>query len=172
VLAWQESLIHNESATDCAAICLDQYMRLATFPLAGQLILMFLAVSAQAEDETHYSVHKRDDYPDFWNSIERVGPCAVPGEATDELVISWEKFYPPESRRKNEMGRVVVRIIFDADSCPRSAMVLRSSGFPLLDEATLRFAIQAKTTKRTKTADGQPTLILPITWKITGLPSH
>jgi TonB family protein len=172
MLAWQESLTHNESATDCAAICLDRYMRLANFTLAGLLVSMFMVVSAQAEDETHYSVHKRDDYPDFWSSIERVGPCAVPGEPTDDVVIPWEKFYPPESRRKNEMGRVVVRIIFDADSCPRSAMVLRSSGFPLLDEATLRFAIQAKTTKRTKTVDGQPSLILPITWKLAGVPSH
>jgi TonB family protein len=146
-------------------------MRLAAFPLAGLLVSMAMVVPAQAE-ETHYSVQKREDYPDFWSSIERIGPCAVPGEPTDNVVIPWDKYYPPESRRKNEMGRVVVMILFDSDSCPRSAMILQSSGFPLLDAATLRVAILTKTTKRSKTADGQPTLILPINWKITGVPSR
>jgi TonB family protein len=147
-------------------------MRLPRISLSGLLLSMAVVFPAQAEEETHYSVHKRDDYPEFWSSIERVGPCALPGEPTDDVVVPWEKYYPPESRRKNEMGRVVVLVIFDANSCPRSAMVLRSSGFPLLDAATLRFAIQTKTTKRTKTADGQPGLILPINWKITGVRSR
>ena len=146
-------------------------MRFAAFPLAGLLLSMAMVFPARAE-ETMYTVHKRDDYPDFWSSIERIGPCAVTGEPTDSVVIPWEKYYPPESRRKNEMGTVVVLIIFDADSCPRSAMVTRSSGFPLLDAATLRVAILTKTTKRSKTADGQPTLVLPITWKITGVASR
>jgi TonB family protein len=146
-------------------------MRLARISLSGLLLSMAVVFPAQAE-ETHYSVHKRDDYPDVWSSIERIGPCAVPGEPTDNVVIPWEKYYPPESRRKNEMGTVVVLIIFDADSCPRSAMVTRSSGFPLLDAATLRVAILTKTTMRSKTADGQPSLLLPITWKITGVRSR
>jgi TonB family protein len=146
-------------------------MRLAAFALAGLLVSMAMVVPAQAE-ETHYTVHKREDRPDVWSSIERIGPCAVPGEPTDKVVIPWEKYYPPESWRKNEMGTVVVLIIFDADSCPRSVMVTRSSGFPLLDAASLRVAILTKTTKRSQTADGQPSLILPITWKITGVPSR
>jgi TonB family protein len=147
------------------------FMPLAAFPVAGLLLSVSMVLPAQAE-ETHYSVHMREDHPDVWSSIERIGPCAVAGEPTDDLVVPWEKYYPPESRRKNEMGAVVVLVIFDADSCPRSAMVIRSSGFPLLDAATLRVAMQTKTTKRSKTADGQPSLTLAINWKIAGVASR
>jgi TonB family protein len=153
-------MTHTKPAAECAA-----------FALAGLLLLMAMVVPAQPE-ETHYSVHMREDHPDVWSSIERIGPCAVPGEPTHNVVIPWDKYYPPESRRKNETGTVVVLIIFDADSCPRSAMVTRSSGFPLLDTASLRVAILTKTTKRSKTAVDQPSLLLPITWKITGVPSR
>lgn len=146
-------------------------MRFATFPLAGLLVSLAIGFPARAE-ETHYTVHKRDDFPDVWSSIERIGPCEVPGEPTGNVVIPWEKYYPLESRRKNEMGTVVVLILFDADSCPRSAMVTRSSGFPLLDAATLRVAILTKTTMRSTSADGQPGLLLPVTWKITGVRSR
>jgi TonB family protein len=145
-------------------------MQILALTFAG-LLIVSAAFSTEAE-ETHYSIQKRADYPDFWSSIERIGPCAVPGEPTDNVVIPWEKYYPTESRIKNEMGTVVVLIIFDADSCPRSAMVTRSSGFPRLDAATLRVAILTKTTKRSKSDDGQPILILPIAWKITGVASR
>jgi hypothetical protein len=145
--------------------------RFVEFSFAGLLVSMAMVVPAQA-DETHYTVQKREDYPDFWSSIKRIGPCAVPGEPTDNVVVPWEKYYPLESRRKNEMGTVVVLIFFDDDSCPRSAMVTRSSGFPLLDAATLRVAILTKTTKRSKTADGQPCLILPVNWTIAGVASR
>jgi TonB family protein len=151
------------------AIFREGYFMQQFVPLAfAGLFLLFTAFSGQAE-ETNYVVHKRDDYPDFWSSIERVGPCAVAGEPTDRVVVPWQRFYPSESRKKNEEGRVVVSIIFDADSCPRSAMILQSSGFWRLDAATLRLAILTKTTMRTKTDDGQPRWIMAIKWTITGL---
>jgi hypothetical protein len=81
----------------------EPLMRLAAFPFARLLLSMAMVVTAQAE-ETHYTVHKREDRPDVSSSIERLGPCAVPGEPTDDVVIPWDKYYPLESRRKNEMG--------------------------------------------------------------------
>jgi TonB family protein len=137
-------------------------------PAFAGIFLLFAAFPGQAE-ETNYFVQKRDDNPDFWSSIRRDGPCAVAGEPTDRVVVPWQEYYPTESRIKNEEGRVVVSIIFDADSCPRSAMVLKSSGFWRLDAATLRLAILTKTTRRTKTDDGQPSWIMAIKWSITGL---
>jgi TonB family protein len=132
------------------------------------LWLIFGAFPGQAA-QTNYLIHKRDDNPDFWSAIERVGPCDVTGEPTDRVVIPWQEFYPTESRKKNEEGRVVVSIIFDDDSCPLSAMVLRSSGFWRLDEATLRVAMRTKTTRRTKSDDGQPSWVMAIKWSINGL---
>jgi hypothetical protein len=131
------------------------FMPLAAFPVAGLLLSVSMVLPAQAE-ETHYSVHMREDHPDVWSSIERIGPCAVAGEPTDDLVVPWEKYYPPESRRKNEMGAVVVLVIFDADSCPRSAMVIRSSGFPLLDAATLRSRCRQRRPSDQKRLMGNP----------------
>jgi TonB family protein len=140
---------------------------LFTLLFAG-VFSMVSSFPSQAE-ATSYLLQKRDDHPEYWTKIERVGPCEIAGEPVDRVVIPWQKFYPTESRKKNEEGRVVVSIIFDADSCPRSAMILRSSGFSRLDEATLRVAILTKTTQRTKTNDGQPVWIMAIDWRITGL---
>jgi TonB family protein len=143
----------------------DGMKRLIAFCFAG-LLMVSAALPAQAE-ETHFTVRKRDDYPDFWISIERIGPCDIRGKPVDRPVIPWQKYYPVESMRRNETGKVVVRIIFDADSCPRSAIVLQSSGFGRLDVATLRVAMLIKTTMRSKSDDGQPTLVLPINWELT-----
>lgn len=45
--------------------------------------------------------------------------------------------YPPVSLRRREQGDVVVRVTVGTDGLPQSAVVVQSSGHPLLDEAAL-----------------------------------
>jgi protein TonB len=45
--------------------------------------------------------------------------------------------YPNISRRMQEEGRVHVRVLVDEQGLPREALVLRSSGYPRLDESAL-----------------------------------
>jgi protein TonB len=45
--------------------------------------------------------------------------------------------YPPASRRAQEEGRVDVRVLVDAEGRPGETRVLRSSGYPRLDESAL-----------------------------------
>ncbi len=45
--------------------------------------------------------------------------------------------YPPQSRRLNEQGKVVVRVFIGADGLPQKAQVHQSSGYDRLDQAAL-----------------------------------
>ena len=45
--------------------------------------------------------------------------------------------YPPQSRRLNEQGKVVVRVFIGADGLPQKAQILQSSGYERLDQAAL-----------------------------------
>lgn len=45
--------------------------------------------------------------------------------------------YPPASRRAHEEGRVDVRVLVDTEGRPSETRVLRSSGYPRLDESAL-----------------------------------
>lgn len=49
--------------------------------------------------------------------------------------------YPPQSRRLNEQGRVVVRVFIGADGLPQKALVHQSSGYERLDQAALSTAL-------------------------------
>ncbi len=50
--------------------------------------------------------------------------------------------YPPQSRRLNEQGRVVVRVFIGADGLPQKAQVHRTSGHDRLDQAAVATALQ------------------------------
>jgi TonB family protein len=45
--------------------------------------------------------------------------------------------YPPESIRAQEQGRVVLRVLVDAEGIPRSLEIARSSGYASLDKSAL-----------------------------------
>jgi protein TonB len=44
--------------------------------------------------------------------------------------------YPAMSRRLNEQGKTIVRVLIGIDGVPRSATILKSSGYERLDEAS------------------------------------
>jgi protein TonB len=50
--------------------------------------------------------------------------------------------YPPLSKRLNEQGTVLIRVLVGADGLPQQARVARSSGYERLDQAALA-AVQA-----------------------------
>ncbi|MBC6958250.1 MAG: energy transducer TonB [Lautropia sp.] len=71
-------------------------------------------------------------------------PVAPPPPAPKDVSIRAVQYlklpvlrYPPASRRLLEEGRVDVRVLVDAGGAPRDTVVLRSSGYPRLDEAAL-----------------------------------
>jgi len=45
--------------------------------------------------------------------------------------------YPPLSKRLNEQGKVVVRVLISAEGTPKNAEIRQSSGFDRLDQAAL-----------------------------------
>jgi protein TonB len=45
--------------------------------------------------------------------------------------------FPPASRRAQEEGRVHVRVLVDAEGLPREVELVRSSGYPRLDDSAL-----------------------------------
>jgi len=45
--------------------------------------------------------------------------------------------YPPLSKRLNEQGKVVVRVLISAEGAPKNAEIRQSSGFDRLDQAAL-----------------------------------
>lgn len=45
--------------------------------------------------------------------------------------------YPPMSRKLNEQGKVVVRVLIGADGLPQNAEIRQSSGFDRLDQSAL-----------------------------------
>lgn len=71
-------------------------------------------------------------------------PAPAPSPAPKDLSIRAVEYltlpvlrYPPASRRLLEEGRVDVRVLVDARGAPRETVVVRSSGYPRLDEAAL-----------------------------------
>lgn len=63
--------------------------------------------------------------------------------------------YPRASRRLNEAGEVIVRVYVGSDGLPRQLQVLKSSGFPRLDEAALEGVRRARF--KPPTENGRPT---------------
>ncbi|HEY9191472.1 MAG TPA: energy transducer TonB [Methyloversatilis sp.] len=63
-------------------------------------------------------------------------PVSAPRFNADYL-INPAPAYPPLSRRMNEEGRVLLRVMVDADGNPSALEIHTSSGFPRLDQAAL-----------------------------------
>lgn len=64
--------------------------------------------------------------------------------------------YPPESLRLNETGTTRIRFAVNAEGKLESASVVKSSGFPRLDEAAIS-KLRTCTFRAGRTVDGKPT---------------
>lgn len=76
--------------------------------------------------------------------ISAAPPAPAPSPAPKDLSIRAVQYltlpvlrYPPASRRLLEEGRVEVRVLVDAGGAPRETVLVRSSGYPRLDDAAL-----------------------------------
>jgi TonB family protein len=118
---------------------------------------------------TKYLIVRKDSDSHFIQSIERVGPCEVPGPPNPGIRIPWQ-IYPKESTRLREQGKVTLELKLDPDWCVRKATVTKSSGYWRLDEVTVKFAMSIKTKlkheDRAPIVDGEPTITIPIVWKL------
>lgn len=61
-----------------------------------------------------------------------IPPRPVAGMADNRPPI-----YPESARRRQQQGRVIVRVAVSADGAPVNASVAQSSGYSLLDEAAV-----------------------------------
>jgi hypothetical protein len=68
--------------------------------------------------------------------------------------------------RQHEEGTVVMQLIFDSGWCVRKATIVKSTKYWRLDFASLQWAMNLKWTpkKTLLTADGEPTVTIPIGW--------
>lgn len=78
-----------------------------------------------------------------------VAPPAPPAPAAVQLPSSDADYlqnpkppYPPISKRLNEQGTSVVRVLVGADGTPKSAEISKSSGFARLDSAAVATALR------------------------------
>jgi outer membrane biosynthesis protein TonB len=121
---------------------------------------------AAPETETKYLVTHQEVDPRFITSIERIGPCTVPGPPalTNVIRVPWQ-IYPKESVEKHEEGTAKIQLIFDPDWCVRKATIIQSTKYWRLDSVSLRFAMTIKfMPKVTQFIDGEPTVTIPIAW--------
>lgn len=65
-----------------------------------------------------------------------------------------DEYYPPASRRSNEEGVTTVRACVGADGRTGNATIERTSGYPRLDEAAVKWAQRARWSPGTE--DGKP----------------
>ncbi len=103
----------------------------------------------------------------FMTSIERAGPCTLPGPPVEggRVKVPYQ-IYPQESLLRHEEGTVKLQLIFDSNWCVRKAIVVESSKYWRLDEVSLQWAmfIRWSPTKTQLTAEGEPTVTIPIGW--------
>jgi TonB family protein len=123
------------------------------------------ATLATPDTETRYILSHQIDDPHFIVSIERKGPCTIPGSPTQVLRVPWQ-IYPGAASRPREEGRVQMQLIFDHDWCVHKATITQSSGHPSLDNVSLKWAMTVKwqPKKTLFTLDGEPTVTIPIVW--------
>lgn len=111
-------------------------------------------------------VHQEAD-PRFITSIERTGSCTLPGSPlkTAQLRVP-QQLYPRESADQHEEGTVKMQLIFGPDWCIRKAIIVESTRSWRLDSVSLRWAMTIKWApqKPLFTADGEPTVTIPIGW--------
>jgi hypothetical protein len=120
---------------------------------------------ASPKTETKYLVAHLEADRRFITSIERSGPCTLPGPPVDAAKVPYQ-LYPAESVKQHEEGTVVMQLIFDSDWCVRKAIIVKSTKFWRLDYVSLQWSMNIKWTPKNAvlTPDGEPTLTIPIGW--------
>jgi TonB family protein len=145
-------------------------IRLLALAYVGVLIFVDAAISSEPQaSDTVYLETKQARDARFITAIARLTACKITRE-TD--VRNMVPLYPPDSRKHNEQGKVIMQFLIDSDSCVRKATILQSSGYFRLDKASLDFAMNLKfrpsMLRNIKSVDdGQPTFEFPMMWKLT-----
>jgi periplasmic protein TonB len=87
-----------------------------------------------------------DTIPEIEVPVDEPAPAAItaetappaPAESSNMQVTNRvDPIYPPASRRAGEEGTGIFRVLVDTNGRPLEVQVLRSSGFPRLDEAAV-----------------------------------
>jgi protein TonB len=102
---------------------------------------------------------------------DRVAPKAEPA-GTPALWFSNDD-YPAEARRRNEEGRVKVRVKIDRHGVPRACGIVSSSGSTILDDATCDLAMRRGRFVPAQGANGKAvwgSWTAAIRWQITDEP--
>jgi len=96
-------------------------------------------------------------------------PTSVSPEWRQALAgwLSRHKAYPEEARRRGIEGVVVVRFSVDRNGHVIDATVLRGSGFPLLDDATVTMLRGATVPAPTGLTGGQTTVSIQVHYALT-----
>ncbi|MCW3849248.1 energy transducer TonB [Sphingomonas sp. LB-2] len=84
----------------------------------------------------------------------QAAPCGPPPNGSRPWVSSAD--YPREARRKNMRGVVTFRLEVSAAGCPTACTIVKSSGYPLLDDTTCELMLARARFKPKLDADGQP----------------
>lgn len=102
-------------------------------------------------------------------------PAAPPAAATVQLPSSDADYlqnpkpaYPPLSRRLNEEGRTVVKVLIGADGLPQRAEIAKSSGYERLDQAAMTAVMRWRFVPGKR--GGVPEAMwfnVPINWELT-----
>ena len=103
-----------------------------------------VAQQAPAPIEPAPAATTRDPMPQPAVAAAPPPPAPTPSPAPKDISIRAVEYlalpvlrYPPTSRRLLEEGRVDIRVLVDAGGAPRETVIVRSSGYPRLDEAAL-----------------------------------
>jgi protein TonB len=97
-------------------------------------------------------------------------PKAPPVKMGAAMPKNWkEPDYPRSSKKLEEQGTTTVRVCVDEKGSPVSSDVVKSSGFPDLDSATVEWSLGLRRYEPAK-VDGKPLprscMLLPMEWKL------
>lgn len=77
--------------------------------------------------------------------------------------------YPPSARRRQEQGQVMVRVLVDEHGLPAQLAVLRTSGYPALDDAALATVRKTRFKPYTENGTAQPFwVVMPLIFELDG----
>ena len=95
--------------------------------------------SAKDSPETQPTLENNESHTDSRPSRESAAPAAPAEVSQPRFDAGYLKnpapAYPPMSRRLGEEGRVVLRVLVEADGRPSEVAIKTGSGYPRLDHA-------------------------------------
>lgn len=81
-------------------------------------------------------------------------PAAIAADAKPRLITTTKPPYPPSAIRDKQQGKSALQLCVDASGKVTDAKLAASSGFPVLDDAALKWVAQARFKSGVK--DGKP----------------